>query len=207
MLYAFFHGLILSTALILPLGPQNMFIFNQGATQPKLSNAMPVVLTAALCDTLLILASVLGVSVVLLTIPELQVFMYLAGFFFLIFIGWSIWKTEASPSESHQKPRSTKSQILFAVSVSLLNPHAVIDTVGVIGTNAAQYSDKIEQSAFALASILVSWIAFILLAVGGRFIKRIDQNGHILKVINKVSALTIWAIALTMVGQMVVLLR
>ncbi len=32
-----------------------------------------------------------------------------------------------------------KKQILFAASVSLLNPHAILDTIGVIGTNSIQY--------------------------------------------------------------------
>ena len=34
---------------------------------------------------------------------------------------------------------SARKQIGFAMSVSLLNPHAIMDTIGVIGTNAAIY--------------------------------------------------------------------
>lgn len=33
---AIVHGIILAFALILPLGVQNVFVFSQGATQPKL---------------------------------------------------------------------------------------------------------------------------------------------------------------------------
>lgn len=47
------HGLILAFGLILPLGVQNLFIFSQGAIQVSLWNAMPAVITAGLCDTLL----------------------------------------------------------------------------------------------------------------------------------------------------------
>lgn len=35
MLEAFIHGALLAFGLILPLGIQNIFIFNQGATQKR----------------------------------------------------------------------------------------------------------------------------------------------------------------------------
>ena len=48
---AFIHGYLLSFGLILPLSSQNVFVFSQGAPQPQLRRALPVVLTAALPDT------------------------------------------------------------------------------------------------------------------------------------------------------------
>lgn len=54
MLEAFIYGVILAFGLILPLGAQNVFVFNQGAIQKNYINALPTVITAALCDTLLI---------------------------------------------------------------------------------------------------------------------------------------------------------
>ncbi|TMZ55245.1 amino acid transporter, partial [Klebsiella pneumoniae] len=62
MIAAFLHGIVLAFGLILPLGTQNVFVFNQGASQPKFRGAVPVILTASLCDTLLILLAVVGVS-------------------------------------------------------------------------------------------------------------------------------------------------
>lgn len=66
MLEAFIHGFILALGLILPLGVQNVFIFNQGALQSRYRNVLPAVITASLCDTLLISISVLGVSLLIL---------------------------------------------------------------------------------------------------------------------------------------------
>ncbi|RZH87840.1 amino acid transporter, partial [Staphylococcus aureus] len=40
------HGILLALGLILPLGAQNVFVFNQGANQKKMINALPVVITA-----------------------------------------------------------------------------------------------------------------------------------------------------------------
>ncbi|WP_307724718.1 LysE/ArgO family amino acid transporter [Sporolactobacillus inulinus] len=55
----------------------------------------------------------------------------------------------------------------FALSVSLLNPHALLDTIGVIGTNALNYSGS-EKWTFAAACASVSWLWFFGLAWCGR---------------------------------------
>lgn len=60
MLQAALHGFILAFGLILPLGVQNIFVFNQGAVQPRFSRVLPVILTASVCDTLLITLAVAG---------------------------------------------------------------------------------------------------------------------------------------------------
>ena len=80
---AFGHGFILALGLILPLGVQNVFVFSQGACQPKLSRTLPVVLTAGVCDTLLILVAVLGVSVAVLNFLWLKLLLLRAGVVFL----------------------------------------------------------------------------------------------------------------------------
>lgn len=43
MFEPFIHGALLAFGLILPLGIQNVFIFNQGATQSRFSKALPAV--------------------------------------------------------------------------------------------------------------------------------------------------------------------
>lgn len=94
MTAALLHGIILAFGLILPLGAQNVFVFNQGASQPRLRGAIPVIITAGLCDTLLILLAVLGVSVIVLTMPILQTVIFSLGIIFLLYMGWSIWKSD-----------------------------------------------------------------------------------------------------------------
>ena len=133
---AIIHGIILAFGLIIPLGVQNVFVFNQGASQPNIWRAAPVVLTASICDTLLILIAVQGVSLVLLTFSWLTNSLYIIGFFFLLYMGFVIWRSSPSNDVTQEKSMPLKKQILFAASVSLLNPHAILDTIGVIGTNS-----------------------------------------------------------------------
>jgi L-lysine exporter family protein LysE/ArgO len=201
MLEAFIHGFILAFGLIIPLGVQNIFVFNQGATQRRLFLALPSVLTASLCDTLLITLAVLGVSIVVLQVAWLKTVIFVVGFFFLLYMGWMTWNTKSSTTGDEPKQFSAKRQITFAVSVSLLNPHAIIDTIGVIGTNSLPYFGK-EKLAYTLACILVSWCWFFGLAIAGHHLRRLDKNGVWLTRLNKLSAVIIWAVAIYIAWQL-----
>lgn len=202
---ALLHGIILAFGLILPLGVQNVFIFNQGATHKKFTNALPAVITAGVCDTLLISLAVAGVSLFILGFEWLRTFIYLVGFMFLVYMGWLMWRSTPEV-KNHQEanPFSAKRQILFAASVSLLNPHAILDTIGVIGTSSLVYIGY-EKWIFTLACIVVSWIWFFALALTGKKVGQIDTNGKLLKRLNQISALIIWGIAIYMGSQLFML--
>ncbi|NOV03578.1 LysE/ArgO family amino acid transporter [Paenibacillus planticolens] len=188
------HAVILGFGLILPVGVQNVFVFNQGASQRTYLGALPVILTASLCDTFLILAAVLGVSLIVLTFSWLQMALYGVGFIFLLYMGWAVWKSKPSAASSSQEETRPKKQILFAASVSLLNPHAILDTIGVIGTNSLNYSGS-EKWVFMLSIICVSWLWFFGLAFAGRLVRKHDTNGLFIARLNKVSACLIWGVA------------
>lgn len=190
---AFIHGLILALGLILPLGVQNVFVFNQGAVQPTFFNTVPAIITASVCDTILITIAVFGVSVVVLEFVWMKTILMASGIIFLIYMGGITWKSKPAV-ERESSSFSVKKQIIFAVSVSLLNPHAILDTIGVIGTSSLNYAGA-EKAVFAVACILVSWIWFTGLAITGRAIGGLDQSGKFLILLNKVSAVIMWGTA------------
>ncbi|MET3289871.1 UNVERIFIED_CONTAM: L-lysine exporter family protein LysE/ArgO [Brevibacillus sp. OAP136] len=192
-----FHGIVLSFGLILPLGVQNVFIFQQGAYQRSYWRALPVILTASLCDTLLITLAITGVSVLVLASAWVKTILLLAGFVFLVYMGWITWNSKPRMIQEEKEVYSWKKQIAFAASVSLLNPHAILDTIGVIGTSSLQYAGQ-ERWAFAISCIAVSWIWFFSLALAGRLVGRIDSSGKLMVVLNKCSAVIIWAVSLMM---------
>ncbi len=205
MFAAFIHGITLAFGLILPLGAQNVFVFNQGATQPNWKKALPAIITASLCDTLLIILSVLGISVVVFTVPMLQKVLYLVGLLFLIYMGWSVWNSVPPNTEKKATAMGVKKQILFAMSVSLMNPHAILDTIGVIGMSSLGY-DSGEKAVYTGACILISWLWFAGLALAGRTVGQFDTQGKWLVRINKVSALIIWIVAIYIAVQLFKLL-
>nr|WP_259547628.1 LysE/ArgO family amino acid transporter [Heyndrickxia oleronia] len=203
MIEPFIHGFILSLGLILPLGVQNIFIFNQGAMQPRYMNVLPVVITASLCDTLLILVSVLGVSLLILGSFWFKVILIGGGVIFLVYMGWTTWNSKPNNQRNADVNRfSLKKQLLFAASVSLLNPHAIMDTVGVIGTSSIKYHG-VEKIIFAFTCIMVSWLWFIGLSLLGRVIGKIDKSGTFLLALNKISAIIMWAAAVYLVFSLI----
>lgn len=195
MFEAIIHGFILAFGLILPLGVQNVFVFNQGATQARFLGALPVIITAAICDTLLISLAVLGVSVVVLDYDWLRMLLLFAGILFLIYMGFVTWNSKPAMNEGESRISfSPKKQVIFAMSVSLLNPHAILDTIGVIGTSSLAYLG-FEKLAFAITCILVSWLWFLGLGIVGRMSGRLDQSGRFLLILNKISAIVMWGTA------------
>lgn len=194
MISAAIHGFILAFGLILPLGVQNVFIFNQGAMQPRWIYVLPVVLTASICDTLLISLAVFGVSAVVLGVAWIKVTLLLVGIFFLIYMGYTTWKSKPT-SETTVQTFTYRKQIVFAASVSLLNPHAIMDTIGVIGTSSLSYTGT-EKITFMVVCILVSWIWFFGLSIVGRLIGKMDQTGRFILLLNKVSAVIMWGTAI-----------
>jgi L-lysine exporter family protein LysE/ArgO len=195
MISAMIHGLILAFGLILPLGVQNVFVFNQGAVQPKFIRALPVVITASICDTLLISLAVLGVSVVVLGQAWIKLSLLGVGILFLIYMGYVTWKMKPAHHSETVELIAPKKQIVFAASVSLLNPHAILDTIGVIGTSSLTYTGS-EKLAFTLSCIAVSWLWFFSLALIGRQAGKLDKSGKFMTLLNKISAVIMWGTAI-----------
>lgn len=193
---AFLTGIILAFGLILPLGVQNIFILNQGFLHRRFISALPAILTACLCDTILVLLAVLGLSVLMLHNVWFELILTIVGVCFLVFIGWTTWRSKPEQLDSNEQMKfSVSKQILFAASVSLLNPHAILDTIAVVGTTSLHYEGE-ERILFSIATILVSWIWFFSLAATGRIIGKSPKRSTFFQMIQKISAIFIWGTAL-----------
>jgi L-lysine exporter family protein LysE/ArgO len=201
---AFLHGLALALALILPLGPQNTFVLSQGVVAGRFRDTWPVVVAAAVSDTLLIGSAVAGVSLVLLALPVLRTVLAAAGVVFLVVIGWRTWTAADESGAGRQRaPAATSGRVRYALSVSLLNPHAILDTVVVIGGGAAVYAAPAEKWVYAVGAAMVSWLWFLVLAGAGRAFGRLVASPGGRRWLNRASAVIMWAVAVR-VGVLVV---
>lgn len=179
----------------MPLGVQNVFVFNQGARNRRWTGALPTVLTAAVCDSLLIFLAVNGVSTVVLRSPGIKTIISGVGVLFLLVIGYMTWKSPVVSIREEGGDWGSKRQILFAASVSLLNPHAIIDTIGVIGSSSLAYGG-VGQRFFTGGCLLNSWLWFFGLMFLGHRIGTLRQSDVILKWLNRLSAVIIWGCAI-----------
>jgi L-lysine exporter family protein LysE/ArgO len=198
MLSAIIHAFILAIGLILPLGVQNFFVFSQGAVRERWIYVLPIVLTASICDSILILVAVLGLSVVVFSFVWMKTILVVGGTLFLLYMGYMSWKTKPEANKDVPQHTNMGKLITFTMMISILNPHAILDTVGVIGTSSLNYSGY-EKVAFTMTCIAVSWTWFFLLALAGRLVGLKDRSGRVIPYLNKVSAIVMWAAALYLI--------
>lgn len=198
MVPALIHGFLLAIGLIIPLGVQNFFVFSQGASR-KFTRAIPIALTASLCDTTLILLAVSGVSVVVLNFVWMKTVLIVAGVLFLSYMGYLSWRAKPEQKPDGQPATGRTLRLMaYTMMISILNPHAILDTIGVIGTSSIQYGGS-SKIAFTAACVTVSWVWFFLLAALGNVIGSRDASGKFVGMLNKLSAIVMWAAAVYLV--------
>lgn len=93
MISYYFQGLALGAAMILPIGPQNAFVMNQGIRRQY---HIMTALLCALSDLLLICAGVFGGSALLMQSPWLLALVTWGGVAFLLWYGFGAFKNAMS---------------------------------------------------------------------------------------------------------------
>lgn len=83
---AYLSGLMLGLALIVPIGPQNIVVLNQGLVV-GFPRSLFAVVFAGICDTLLIVVGAVGVGALLTGIPALRSVLLAVGAVFLLHRG------------------------------------------------------------------------------------------------------------------------
>ena len=159
----FVFVLLFGLATAFPVGVQSFVVMNQGLRfgYPRVLTG---IITASLCDTLLIVAGAAGASALLADSNE-RVPVLLIGIAFLSIFG--ILAFRAPPEEAGEVKSVARPFAMIAqtIGVSLFNPHAVLETVGVLGgAIAAQTAEnRIE---FACGVIAAPWVWFLQVGFG-----------------------------------------
>lgn len=172
MFAAYLAGLVLGFGLITPIGAQNLFIVSQGMAV-GVRRAFWAVATAACCDTLLIVLGAAGVSRLLAVAPAVRTTLLLAGAVFLTYLGVQALRSAGGrlDGDNDAQRHSPRQMVARTASVSLLNPHAILDTVGVIGS-AVVAQPAHSRVVFATGTISASWLWFSFLAIGATRLRR-----------------------------------
>ncbi|PDO88763.1 arginine exporter ArgO [Kosakonia sacchari] len=195
MLSYYFQGLMLGAALILPLGPQNAFVMNQGIRRQF------HIMTAALCtlsDVLLICAGIFGGSALLMQSPWLLVLVTWGGVAFLLWYGFGALKTafgstiELANAEAMRQGRWRI--IATMLAVTWLNPHVYLDTLVVLGSLGGQL-DAEPKRWFALGTVSASFLWFFSLALLAAWLAPRLRTVQAQRVINTLVGLVMWFIA------------
>ncbi len=197
-------GLILGLGLIIPIGQQNIFVLNQGFALgwPRV---LWTVLAAGFCDSLLIIVGALGASQIIEQVPGVKPALLIAGSLFLCYLAIQAFISASQTTNSSSLTTGAKISVLkmlsSAASVSLLNPHAVLDTVGVIGATVVSQPPATRWE-FAVGTISASWLWFLFLAAAASKI-RSKLNATILGWIHRISGVVLIGFAVLLLIEFI----
>jgi L-lysine exporter family protein LysE/ArgO len=164
----FLSGLALGLSMILPIGPQNVFVLDQGLLG-GVRRGLLAAATAGCCDTVLILAGAAGMSAVFGAARWLETLLLCLGAGFLLVLGAASLRRQTEDVAASVRP-SRGSVVLTCVGVSWGNPHAILDTVVILGS-AILAQRPGSRPLFAAGAITASWLFFALLALGGAWLE------------------------------------
>lgn len=201
MLSVYFQGVAMGAALILPLGPQNAFVLNQGVRRQY------HLMTAALCtlsDTLLIFGGIFGGSALLSQSLLLLNLVTWAGVAFLLWYGWGALRTAFSGDIQRVTAGNLKQSrwriIATLIAVTWLNPHVYIDTFVLLGSLGGQLPEEARRW-FALGSVSASVVWFFGLAILAAWLAPVLSTPFAQRVINLLVGIMMWIIALKLAAQ------
>jgi L-lysine exporter family protein LysE/ArgO len=188
-------GFLTSFALILAIGAQNAFVLKQGIMR---SHVFWVCLTCAVSDALLITAGVVGFGIVVTQYPSLPGIMSLGGAAFLTFYGLTRFIAAYKGGDQmtlSSKPAPLGATILICLSLTWLNPHVYLDTLGLVGAVSTQFTDQAQKIAFGIGAVAASFVFFFSLGYGARFLAPIMQTPRTWQILDVLIGLLMWYLA------------
>ena len=181
--------------MILPLGPQNAFVMNQGIRRQY---HLMIALLCAVSDLLLICAGVFGGSALLMSSPWLLALVTWGGVAFLLWYGFGALKTALAGNPELASADVLKQGrlriITTMLAVTWLNPHVYLDTFVVLGSLGGQL-DALPKRAFALGTISASVVWFFSLALLAAWLAPRLRTARAQRMINLLVGLVMWVIA------------
>lgn len=161
------QGFGLGATMIIPIGAQNAFVLNQGIKRQH------HLATAAICsvlDMIFISLGIFGGGAILSQNEMLLTSVTLGGIAFLAVYGFMSLRSALKPGNATENKqeitaRGRRTVILGALAVTVLNPHLYLDTVVILGSIGGQFEGH-DRIAFALGTILASFVWFYTLSIG-----------------------------------------
>lgn len=195
----YLQGVLLGAAMILPLGPQNAFVMNQGIRRQY---HLMVAMLCALSDVVLVTVGIFGGSALLSQSSLLLGVVTWGGVAFLLWFGWGAMKTAFRKNVAFASAEVLKQSrwriIATMLAVTWLNPHVYLDTFVVLGSLGSQFAYD-DRRWFALGTITASFTWFFALALLAAWLAPWLNTPRVQRVINFLVGVVMWGIALQLV--------
>jgi L-lysine exporter family protein LysE/ArgO len=164
----FIQGFIIGSSLIIAIGPQNLFVINQGL---KKNFVLIVVLICSLSDSLLIVCGIYLSNNILSLNTSIITMMKLIGGIWLILYGINKIKNSKRheiDDEDFNEVSFTK-VVITTLAITYANPHVYLDTVILLGSISINFDSKIY---FGLGAVFASFIFFFSLGYFSNYLSQ-----------------------------------
>ncbi|MGE3623660.1 MAG: LysE/ArgO family amino acid transporter, partial [Bdellovibrionales bacterium] len=193
-LSAFAKGFVTMAALIMAIGVQNAFVLRQGLKREAVFTA------ATICffgDMLMVVLGTAGLGALFAASPVLSLVIAFGGAAFLLYYGIRslIAAKHAKGLDLGSAAKVSRASVaLTAAAVSFLNPHAILDTVVLIGGLAGRYAEP-ARSLCALGAITASALWFYGIAYGARGLAPVLTKPKIWRLIDLIIGIMMLSLA------------
>ena len=168
----FIQGLIIGLTLIIAIGPQNLFVIQQGL---KKNYVFTICLIFSVSDTILIIIGITLSSYLTDLSENLLQIVKLIGSGWLFLYGFLKIKNSFKRKNINEvyKNENLKNILMIALAFTFLNPHVYLDTIILIGTISLNFDSK---SSFAIGVILSSFLFFFILGYFSKYLSKYLNN-------------------------------
>ncbi|MCC3321829.1 amino acid transporter [Gordonia bronchialis] len=188
-------GLLTGAGLIIAIGPQNIFLLQQGVRR---SHTAAVVAVCAVSDVVLIVAGVAGLGALVAAHPGVVTFAKLAGGAYIVVLGLMAAKrclrSDAAiiANADEAATMSRWAAVATALALTWLNPHVYLDTVLTMGAIATSHGNG--KWAFAIGACAASVLWFTSLGHGAGRLSKVFSSPRAWKILDG-------GVAVVMVGM------
>jgi L-lysine exporter family protein LysE/ArgO len=200
MLMPFATGFLLSAALIIAIGAQNLFVLRQGLRGEHVG---AIVLFCGAADALLIVAGVAGLGALLTAIPRLTVALALGGAAFLGWYGIRALRRMASPEAmivTEAGGLTLMRALMATAGFTLLNPHVYLDTVLLMGA-AGSAQPEAARPLFVAGAAAASLIWFAALGYGAGLLRPLFARPASWRVLDGLVGIVMLTLAVSLVAR------
>ena len=159
-IYDFIQGLIIGSTLIIAIGPQNLYVINQGL---KKTFVFTVVLFCSLSDSILIIIGINISSIIVGINPNTIIILKILGGIWLVFYGLNKirYVNKIRNLQNIDTIEGDFKKILISLFlITYANPHVYLDTIILIGSISTNFN---SQLFFGIGAVMASFIFFFAL--------------------------------------------
>ncbi|MFC7548271.1 LysE/ArgO family amino acid transporter [Plantactinospora sp. GCM10030261] len=195
MINSMVAGFSVTLALIVAIGAQNAFVLRQGLRR---EHVLPVVLTCAVSDALLISVGIAGLGALVTERPTAMLAVRWLGAAFLAGYAVLAARRALRPTSlvpADRPPAALRATLLTCLAFTYLNPHVYLDTVLLIGSVAQRHP---YRWLFGVGSALASAVWFTALGVGAHRLAPVLARPAAWRVLDGVIAVLMAALAVSL---------